>query len=432
MKRIALLIATNFAVLMLLGLVIQVFGIDDWLARRGQNYEALLVLSAIFGFGGAFISLLMSKWMAKMAMGVKVITQPASEAESWLVETVRSHARQAGIGMPEVGVFQSPDPNAFATGASRNSALVAVSTGLLANMRRDEVAAVLGHEVAHVANGDMVTLTLLQGVLNTFVIFLARIIGGLVDSAMRGNNENRGPGFGYYITTIAAQMVLGLFAGMIVAAYSRRREYRDRPRRVDDAATLGLHEVRDGGDVEPVDEHVGRGTERHARRQPPPERDGDRQRQQQLHGPPDRGEREEATAAHRPANATSCCTQNSTRALHVATAVRSGTVRRLLLVQLASSQRRWSGSTSARTRRSGVTRVSFFQRSTPSQSTRSTRPDSNVSAIVTGNDTPPVRRAITVDAYGSSRELEVSFTSVPAPRRPSGFSRRNEDTAEIS
>ena len=226
MKRIALLIATNFAVLMLLGLVIQVFGIDDWLARRGQNYQALLVLSAIFGFGGAFISLLMSKWMAKMAMGVKVITQPASEAESWLVETVRSHARQAGIGMPEVGVFQSPDPNAFATGASRNSALVAVSTGLLANMRRDEVAAVLGHEVAHVANGDMVTLTLLQGVLNTFVIFLARIIGGLVDSAMRGNNENRGPGFGYYITTIAAQMVLGLFAGMIVAAYSRRREYR--------------------------------------------------------------------------------------------------------------------------------------------------------------------------------------------------------------
>jgi heat shock protein HtpX len=168
----------------------------------------------------------MSKWMAKMAMGVQVITQPTSEIEHWLVETVRQHAQQAGIGMPEVGVFQSPDPNAFATGASRNSSLVAVSTGLLANMRRDEVRAVLGHEIAHVANGDMVTLTLIQGVLNTFVIFLARVIGGLVDSAMRGNNESRGAGIGYFITVMVAQMVLGLFASMIVAAYSRRREYR--------------------------------------------------------------------------------------------------------------------------------------------------------------------------------------------------------------
>ncbi len=193
MKRIFLLIGTNLAVIALLTVVIQLFGIDEWLAQRGQNYVGLLVFSTIFGFGGAFVSLLVSKWMAKMAMRVKVIAQPANEAEQWLVATVRSHAQKAGIGMPEVGIFDSPDPNAFATGASRNNALVAVSTGLLRNMRRDEVEAVLGHEIAHVANGDMVTLTLIQGVLNTFVIFLARIIGGLVDSAMRGNSEQRGP-----------------------------------------------------------------------------------------------------------------------------------------------------------------------------------------------------------------------------------------------
>jgi len=226
MKRIFLLIATNFAVLTLLSLVIQIFGIDNWLAERGQNYQALLVISAVFGFGGAFVSLLISKWMAKMSMRVRVITQPSNEAERWLVNTVRSHAQKAGIGMPEVGVFDSPDPNAFATGASRNAALVAVSTGLLQNMRRDEVEAVLGHEVAHVANGDMVTLTLIQGVLNTFVIFLARIIGSLVDSATRGNNESRGPGMGYFFTVMAAQIVLGFLASMIVAWFSRRREFR--------------------------------------------------------------------------------------------------------------------------------------------------------------------------------------------------------------
>ena len=226
MKRIFLLIATNFAVLTLLSLAIQIFGIDNWLAERGQNYQALLVISALFGFGGAFVSLLISKWMAKTSMGVRVITQPSNEAERWLVNTVRSHAQKAGIGMPEVGVFDSPDPNAFATGASRNAALVAVSTGLLHNMRRDEVEAVLGHEVAHVANGDMVTLTLIQGVLNTFVIFLARIIGGLVDSATRGNNDNRGAGIGYFVTVMAAQVVLGFLASMIVAWFSRRREFR--------------------------------------------------------------------------------------------------------------------------------------------------------------------------------------------------------------
>jgi heat shock protein HtpX len=223
MKRIFLLIATNFAVLLLLSLVMQVFGIDDWLARRGTDYQSALVIAAIFGFGGAFVSLAISKWTAKMAMGVKVITQPSDEAERWLIDTVRSHAQKAGIGMPEVGIFDSPDPNAFATGPTRNSSLVAVSTGLFRTMRRDEIEAVLGHEVAHVANGDMVTLTLLQGVLNTFVIFLARIIGGLVDGA-RGNDQRSG--MGYFFTVMAAQIVLGLFASMIVAWYSRRREFR--------------------------------------------------------------------------------------------------------------------------------------------------------------------------------------------------------------
>ena len=226
MKRILLLVGTNLAVIALLTVVIQLFGLDEWLAQRGQNYEGLLIFSAIFGFGGAFVSLLISKWMAKMAMRVRVISQPANEIEQWLMATVHSHAQRAGIGMPEVGIFDSPDPNAFATGASRNSALVAVSTGLLRNMRRDEVEAVLGHEIAHVANGDMVTLTLIQGVLNTFVIFLARIIGGLVDSAMRGNNDSRGPGIGYFFVVIIAQTVLGLFAAMIVAWFSRRREFR--------------------------------------------------------------------------------------------------------------------------------------------------------------------------------------------------------------
>jgi len=227
MKRIFLLIATNFAVIALLSVVIQIFGIDQWLAQRGQNYEALLIMSAIFGFGGAFVSLLISKWMAKMTMRVRVIDQPRGEIEQWLVATVRSQAQKAGIGMPEVGIFDSPDPNAFATGASRNNALVAVSTGLLNNMRRDEVEAVLGHEISHVANGDMITLTLIQGVLNTFVIFLARIIGGIVDSAMRGNNnDNRGPGMGYFIIVMVAQVILGLFASIIVAWFSRRREFR--------------------------------------------------------------------------------------------------------------------------------------------------------------------------------------------------------------
>jgi heat shock protein HtpX len=227
MKRIALLIATNLAVVLLLSAIVQVFGLDRYLTRSGLDYQSLLIFSAVLGFGGAFFSLAISKWMAKMAMGVRVIAQPASESERWLLATVRSHAEKAGIGMPEVGVFESPEPNAFATGPRKNDALVAVSTGLLRSMSRDEVEAVLGHEVAHVANGDMVTLTLIQGVLNTFVFFLARVIGSVVDGLMRGNSsEQRGPGLGYYAIVMVSQLVLAVFASMIVAWFSRRREFR--------------------------------------------------------------------------------------------------------------------------------------------------------------------------------------------------------------
>jgi heat shock protein HtpX len=227
MKRIALLIATNLAVVLLLSVVIQLFGIDNYLTQRGLDYESLLIFAAVFGFGGAFFSLAISKWTAKKMMGVRVIAQPASETERWLVATVRGHAEKAGIGMPEVGVFESPEPNAFATGARKNDALVAVSTGLLRAMRRDQIEAVLGHEVAHVANGDMVTLTLIQGVLNTFVFFLARVIGSLVDGFLRGNSdERRGPGIGYFVIVMVSEMVLAVFASMIVAWFSRRREFR--------------------------------------------------------------------------------------------------------------------------------------------------------------------------------------------------------------
>ena len=224
MKRIFLLVATNIAVMVVLSLIIQVFGLDRALAQKGMNLTGLLLISAIFGFGGAFISLLISKWMAKRAMGVRVITNPANDTERWLVNVVQQQAQTAGIGMPEVGIFDSPEPNAFATGANKNSALVAVSTGLLRNMRREEVEAVLGHEVSHVANGDMVTLTLIQGVMNTFVFFLARIIGGIVDKVILKNE--RGNGIGYFVTVIAAQIVLGFLAGMVVAWFSRKREFR--------------------------------------------------------------------------------------------------------------------------------------------------------------------------------------------------------------
>jgi heat shock protein HtpX len=225
MKRIALLIATNIAIMVVLSIIVSVLGLDRYLTQQGLNLPALLVFSAILGFGGSFISLLLSKWMAKTSMGVHVIETPRNEAERWLVETVRKQAETAHIGMPEVGIFDSPDPNAFATGANKNNALVAVSTGLLHHMRRNEVEAVLGHEVAHVANGDMVTLTLIQGVMNTFVFFLARVIGFVVDRVLL-KNEREGTGIGYMVTVIVAQIVLGILAGMIVAWFSRKREFR--------------------------------------------------------------------------------------------------------------------------------------------------------------------------------------------------------------
>ena len=225
-KRVALFIATNLAIVLVLSIVLRLFGIDSILDEQqvGINYEALLVFSLILGFGGSFISLALSKWMAKRSTGAQVITQPRNAAESWLLATVENQARQAGIDTPEVAVYDSPDMNAFATGARRNSALVAVSTGLLRNMPKEEVEAVLAHEVSHVANGDMVTLTLVQGVVNTFVIFLARIIGVVVDRAVFRTESGTGPG--YFITVIIAQLVLGILASVIVMWVSRQREFR--------------------------------------------------------------------------------------------------------------------------------------------------------------------------------------------------------------
>jgi heat shock protein HtpX len=225
MKRIFLFIVTNLAVLALLTVVVfvleRVFGVH--LARGGLG--GMLVFAAIFGFGGALISLALSKWTAKRMMGVRVITAPQTDAERWLLATVERLANQAQIGMPEVGIFDAEEMNAFATGARRNAALVAVSTGLLRSMSRGQIEAVLGHEISHVANGDMVTLALLQGVLNTFVIFLARIIGNIVDRALFKNDREES-GIGFFLTTMVAQIVLGIFAIMIVSWYSRRREFR--------------------------------------------------------------------------------------------------------------------------------------------------------------------------------------------------------------
>jgi heat shock protein HtpX len=224
MKRVLLLVLTNIAIMLVLSVVVRLLGLD--LTAIG-DMGGLLMMSAILGFGGAFISLPISKWMAKRSMGVRVIKQPANADEDWLVRTVKAQAEQAGIGMPEVGIFDSPQPNAFATGARRDAALVAVSTGLLRTMKRNEVEAVLGHEVAHVANGDMITLTLIQGVVNTFVFFLSRVIGGIVDSALRrGEDRDSGPGPAYFITSIVAQLVLGVLASMIVMWFSRWREFR--------------------------------------------------------------------------------------------------------------------------------------------------------------------------------------------------------------
>jgi len=225
MKRIVLFLLTNLAILVVLSLICSVLGVDRYLTQRGLNLPMLLAFAAVMGMGGSFISLLMSKWIAKMSTGAEVITQPRSAAEAWLLATVEREARAAGIGVPEVAVYQAPEPNAFATGASKNNALVAVSSGLLQNMTQEEIEAVLGHEVSHVANGDMVTLTLIQGVLNTFVFFLARVIGYVVDSAMRRDNDRGGAGFGYYITVMVAQLVLGVLATLIVCAFSRWREF---------------------------------------------------------------------------------------------------------------------------------------------------------------------------------------------------------------
>lgn len=224
MKRIMLFIVTNLAVLVILSIVARILGIDTYIASQGGSMAGLLAFAALFGFGGAIISLLISKWSAKRMMGVRVIEQPSNSTEQWLVSTVRSQAERAGIGMPEIGVFDSPTPNAFATGANRNKALVAVSTGLLKQMNRQEVEAVLGHEVSHIANGDMVTLTLIQGVVNTFVIFLARIIGNFVDKAILRNESGRG--IGYMVSVIVAEIALGILASVIVMWFSRRREFR--------------------------------------------------------------------------------------------------------------------------------------------------------------------------------------------------------------
>ncbi|MGD8905596.1 MAG: protease HtpX [Gammaproteobacteria bacterium] len=226
MKRILLFVATNVAVLVLLSIVLRLLGVDSMLDQQGVaiDYNALLILSAVIGFGGSLISLAMSKWIAKRTTGARVISQPSNEVESWLLSRVQQHAQRAGIEMPEVAVYDSPQPNAFATGARRNSALVAVSTGLLGSMRREEVDAVLGHEVSHIANGDMVTLTLLQGVVNTFVVFLSRVIGFVVDRVVFKTERGYGPGF--FITVILSQILLGILASMIVMAFSRYREFR--------------------------------------------------------------------------------------------------------------------------------------------------------------------------------------------------------------
>jgi heat shock protein HtpX len=226
MKRIALFIATNIAVMVVLSIVLSLFGVDSLLQQNGVDLDirSLLIFSAIFGMGGSFISLAISKWTAKHMTGAQVITQPANRTQQWLLDTVKRLAQQAGIGMPEVAVFQSPEINAFATGMSRNNALVAVSTGLINNMKMEEAEAVLGHEITHVANGDMVTLALVQGVVNTFVIFISRVVGHLVDRVVFKIERGYGPA--YYITSIVAQIVFGILASAIVMYFSRMREFR--------------------------------------------------------------------------------------------------------------------------------------------------------------------------------------------------------------
>lgn len=226
MKRIALFVMTNLAIVLVLGVTASLLGVNRFLTANGLDLTALLGFSLIMGFGGAFISLLISKPVAKWSTGARVIERPANQDEAWLLQTVQRLSDKAGIAMPEVAIYEG-DPNAFATGAFKNSALVAVSTGLLRGMTHEEIEAVLGHEVAHIANGDMVTMALIQGVMNTFVVFLSRVVGYLVDSALRrGDAESRGPGIGYFITTIVMDIVLGFLAAIVVAWFSRQREFR--------------------------------------------------------------------------------------------------------------------------------------------------------------------------------------------------------------
>ncbi len=231
MARVGLFIMTNIAVMIVIAVVTKIFGVDRWLTHRGINYQALLVFSLIVGFAGSIISLLISKFMAKMAYGIKIIDpeHPQNENERWLVNTVTTLAHDADISMPELGIYESPEVNAFATGASKRSSIVAVSSALLSQMNRRETQGVLAHEVSHIANGDMVTMTLLQGVLNTFVIFLSRVAGYFIDSAMsKGRDgENRGGvGFGYYIAVFVCEIIFSILASIIVMWYSRHREFK--------------------------------------------------------------------------------------------------------------------------------------------------------------------------------------------------------------
>jgi heat shock protein HtpX len=225
MKRIILFLATNLAVMLVMSVVLSLLGVNRYLSANGLNLGALMMYSLVVGFTGAIISLLMSKQMAKWSTGAHVIDAPSTSTELWLVDTVKKLADRAGIGMPEVALYEG-EPNAFATGAFKDSALVAVSTGLLENMTREEVEAVLGHEIAHVANGDMVTLTLIQGVVNTFVVFLARVVGYMIDKTVLRNNDDRGPGIGYMVTVFVCEIVFGILASIIVAWFSRYREFR--------------------------------------------------------------------------------------------------------------------------------------------------------------------------------------------------------------
>jgi len=224
MKRIVLFLATNLAIVLVLSFTMRILGVEPYLTENGLNLGSLLIFAAVMGFGGSFISLAISKWMAKKSMGVRVIETPSNSTEFWLMETIRKYAADAGIKMPEVGIYDAPDVNAFATGMTRNSSLVAVSSGLLRQMSREEAEAVLGHEIAHVANGDMVTLALIQGVVNTFVMFLSRVIGHTVDRVVFKNEEGHGPAF--FVTMIVAELVLGILASIIVMWFSRQREFR--------------------------------------------------------------------------------------------------------------------------------------------------------------------------------------------------------------